>query len=149
MPVKPATTFASIWLVFVLVQGSSISSAEAFSGKTGFTQEASPPGTTGQGPSSHPKVCNRAVEACRVDRAPVWHTEGWISTAWDKFAGPEDNSAADKVNAAAETIISIASSSRLPAAVGLQITSIQLTDPAVSQAEFEVLISCQDVSGEA
>lgn len=79
------------------------------------------------------------------------NAEGWISTAWDRFAGPEDNSAAEKVNAAAETLISIASSSSSssPDAVGLQITSIQLTDPMVSQAGSEVLISCQDPSGKA
>ncbi|KAK9845033.1 hypothetical protein WJX74_009924 [Apatococcus lobatus] len=101
----------------LLPRSSSTSKVEALSSETGFAEEASPP-------------------------------EGWISTAWDRFAGPEDNSAADKVNAAAETLISIASSSSAASdAIGLHITSIQLTATALSQSGSEVLIKCQDASG--
>ena len=77
----------------------------------------------------------------------MYDAEGWISTAWDKFAGPEDNSAADKVNAAAETLKLLASSASASAAVGLEITSVQLTDAALSLSGSEILISCQDFSG--
>ncbi len=72
---------------------------------------------------------------------------GWISKAWGGFAGPEDNSAADKVNAAAESLISVASSTTLEA-INLSVTSIQLNDPSLGQSGAEVVVECQALSGD-
>ena len=72
--------------------------------------------------------------------------EGWISKAWGEFAGPEDNSAADRVNAAADSLISVAISS-VPEVMGLAMTSIQLTDSGLSQSGADVVVECQAAAG--
>ena len=76
---------------------------------------------------------------------------GWISKAWGEFAGPEDNSAADKVTAAAtaaESLMSVASSTTLDEAINLSVTSIQLNDPSLDQSGAEVVVECQALSGD-